>query len=161
MMKRSFIAASLLSLSLGAAAEAPGGPSCGWGNMLFEGNNGMVFHFLASTTNGTSGNATFGMTSGTNGCSVNGKLTYSGQSLLAQSAVLDEFTQDVARGDGEAMNAVAVSMGVTPESRPVFAQVMHENFNTLFPSENVTSEQVFTTMVQLMQADARLKPFAS
>lgn len=161
MMKRSFIAASLLSLSFGAAAEAPGGPSCGWGNMLFEGNNGMVFHFLASTTNGTSGNATFGMTTGTNGCSVDGKLTYSGQSLLSQSSVMEEFTQDVARGDGEAMNAVAISMGVTPENRPVFAQVMHENFNALFPTADVTSDQVYSTMVQLMQADARLKPFAS
>ena len=161
MKKRMLIAASLMSLSLGAAAEAPGGPSCGWGNMLFAGNSGMAFHFLASTTNGTSGNATFGMTSGTNGCSVHGKLTYGGKSLLAQSSVMEEFTQDVARGDGEAMNAVAVSMGVPAESRPAFAEVMHQNFNTLFPTADVTSDQVYTTMVELMKTDARLKPYAS
>jgi hypothetical protein len=41
--------------------------------MLFEGQRGTPAHFLASTTNGTSGNATFGMTSGTNGCSTNAR----------------------------------------------------------------------------------------
>jgi hypothetical protein len=161
MMKRSILAAALLGLSLGASAEAPGGPSCGWGNMLFEGNSGMAFHFLASTTNGTTGNATFGMTSGTNGCSTDGRLTYSGKSLLAQASVMEEFTQDVARGQGDAMNAVAISMGVPAEARPVFAQVMHQHFDQLFPSADATADQVYGNMLEVMKSDARLQPYTS
>jgi hypothetical protein len=85
-MKKTLIAAALLGASTSAMAVAPGGPGCGWGNMLFEGKSGMPVHFLATTVNGTSGNATFGMTSGTNGCDTNGSLTYSGQSLLGMLA---------------------------------------------------------------------------
>ncbi|RLA46625.1 MAG: hypothetical protein DRR06_04650, partial [Gammaproteobacteria bacterium] len=71
---------ALAALPSLAFAEAPGGPDCGWGNMLFKGESGLGSHMIASTTNGTSGNATFGMTSGTNGCSANGTLTYGGTS---------------------------------------------------------------------------------
>ena len=74
--------------SVGAFADAAGGNGCGWGNMLFEGQRGMAPHFLATTTNGTSGNATFGMTSGTNGCSTNGTLTYGGKPMLVVSNML-------------------------------------------------------------------------
>ena len=89
-MKRILIGSLLAITSLSALAEAPGGPNCGWGNMLFEGERGLPSHFIASTTNGTSGNATFGMTSGTNGCSTDGALTYGGKSLLAINGMLDE-----------------------------------------------------------------------
>ncbi|WP_421711940.1 DUF3015 family protein [Alcanivorax sp.] len=67
-MKKTLIAATLLGASTSAMAVAPGGPGCGWGNMLFEGNSGLPMHLLATIVNGTSGNATFGMTTGTNGC---------------------------------------------------------------------------------------------
>ena len=79
-MKRILLGTLFAAVSINAMAEAPGGPNCGWGNLLFEGQRGTPAHFLASTTNGTSGNATFGMTSGTNGCSTKAALTYGGKS---------------------------------------------------------------------------------
>ena len=82
-MKRILIGTVLAAASMNVFAVAPGGPGCGWGNMLFEGQSGLPSHLIASITNGTSGNATFGMTSGTNGCDTNGALTYSGESLLS------------------------------------------------------------------------------
>src|SRR5690606_25896352 len=81
-MKRLLIGSLLAAASLNAFATAPGGPGCGWGNMLFEGQSGLPSHLVASITNGTSGNATFGMTSGTNGCDTSGKLAYHGKSML-------------------------------------------------------------------------------
>jgi hypothetical protein len=138
-------------------AEAPGGPNCGWGNMLLDGQSGLGSHVIASITNGTSGNATFGMTSGTNGCSSNGTLTYGGKSLVG--AVMDEFGEDVARGDGEALTAVAVAMGVAEQDRPLFKSVMHDNFATLFPSADVTAEQVSETIVELMRANTQLAAY--
>ena len=131
-MKRVLIVTSLLGMSATAMAEAPGGPSCGWGNMLMDGQSGLGSHIIASITNGSTGNATFGMTTGTNGCSANGKLTYGGKSLIG--AVMDEFGEDVARGDGEALTAVAVSMGIAEDDRAIFKSVMHDNFSALFPS---------------------------
>src|SRR5690606_35144952 len=85
-MNRLRIASLLAAASLNAFATAPGGPGCGWGNMLFEGQSGLPSHLVASITNGTSGNATFGMTSGTNGCDTSGKLAYHGKSMLVLSS---------------------------------------------------------------------------
>ena len=112
MMKKVIFSAVLLAASSTANAAAPGGPGCGWGNMLFEGQNGPV-HIIATTTNGTSGNKTFGMTSGTNGCSMDGKLTYGGKSMI--SSIMDRFSEDVAQGNGEALDAVARSEEHTSE----------------------------------------------
>ena len=155
-MKKLLTGAILLTASSSAFAVAPGGPDCGWGNLLFEGDSGPV-HFLATTTNGTSGNKTFGMTSGTNGCSMSGKLTYGGKSMLG--SIMDEFSQDVAMGQGEALNAVAVMMGVSKEDRDTFAKVTHDNFATLFPSENVTAEEVLASLESIMKADSKLAKY--
>jgi hypothetical protein len=158
-MKRIIFTVLLMNVSGAAFAVAPGGPDCGWGNLLFDGQSGLGSHIIASITNGTSGNNTFGMTSGTNGCSTSGALTYGGNSMV--SALMDEFSEDVARGDGEALTAVAVSLGVTEEDRPVFKQVMHDNFSTMFPSDQVTAEEVTASIISLMSDDTVLSKYVS
>ena len=158
-MKKTLACAALIVASSSSFAVAPGGSDCGWGNMLFDGKSGLVNHILASTTNGTSGNATFGMTTGTNGCSANGTLTYGGQSLIG--AVMGEFSQDVAMGEGEALNAVAVSLGVAQEDRAHFAKTLHNNFDALFPSAEVTAQEVHESVVAVMKSDARLQQYVS
>ena len=50
-MKKILISAVLLTASSSAMAAAPGGPNCGWGNMLFEGQSGLGAHIIASITN--------------------------------------------------------------------------------------------------------------
>ena len=119
-MKKLLLGTLLVAVSSAALAEAPGGPNCGWGNMLFKGQRGMASHFVASTTNGTSGNATFGMTSGTNGCSTNGTLTYGGKPMLVVSNMMDELSEDMAKGQGEALTTYAVVLGVAPQDRAYF-----------------------------------------
>lgn len=160
-MKRIVLSAALAVSSSLTLAEAPGGPGCGWGNLLFEGQSGLPSHLVASLTNGTTGNATFGMTSGTNGCDTSGTLTYAGKSMINIGALLDEFSEDVARGEGEVLSAVAVSLGVVQEDRAHFRQVMHENFNKLFPSAEVTTEDVLASMWDVMANDKQLAKYAS
>lgn len=158
-MKKTLACAALLAASSTSFAAAPGGPDCGWGNMLFEGKSGLPSHFLASTTNGTSGNKTFGMTTGTNGCGTNATLTYGGQSLLG--AVMGEFSQDVAMGEGDALDAVAVSLGVAKEDRQHFASTLHNNFETLFPSADVTAKDLHESVISVMKQDTRLQQYVS
>lgn len=160
-MKKLLIGSVLLCSSSLTLAVAPGGPDCGWGNMLFDGQSGLPAHIVASVTNGTSGNATFGMTTGTNGCSADGALSYGGKALVNLSAVMDEFATDAAQGGGEAMTAVAVSMGIAPEDRGHFADVIHGNFEAIFESADVTAEQVFNNIVSIMKSDARLSKYAA
>tara|TARA_R100000657_G_C4596701_1_gene53833 strand:- start:6 stop:311 length:306 start_codon:yes stop_codon:yes gene_type:complete len=101
------------------------------------------------------------MTSGTNGCSADGALTYGGKSMINLGAIMDEFSEDVARGDGEALTAVAVSMGIENSDRAHFKAVLHDNFNTLFPSDSVTAESVTASMMELLRADAQLAKYAA
>jgi len=159
-MKRILLGALLTAASIHAMADAPGGPNCGWGNMLFEGESGTPAHFLASTTNGTSGNATFGMTSGTNGCSTSGKLTYGGKSWLAQSGNMNELSEDMAKGQGEVLTTYAVVLGVKPEDRAYFAEVTHKHFQQIFSSADVTAEQVHDNTLAVLKSDARLAQYA-
>lgn len=149
----------LLGASSVAMAGAAGGDGCGWGNMLFEGQSGPAPHILGATTNATSGNNTFGMTSGTNGCTTSGKLTYGGKNVV--SSIMGEFSEDVARGEGDALNTVAIVYGVEQADRDTFAQVMHENFNVIFPSENVTADEMMASIEAVMKADARLSRYVS
>lgn len=158
-MKKIFAGIAMLTVSSAAFAVAPGGDNCGWGNMIMEGQSGLGSHIIASTTNGTSGNATFGMTTGTNGCSANGTLTYGGKSLLG--SIMGEFSENVARGEGEALNAVAIAYGVEQADRATFAKVLHENFAVIFPSENVTAEEVTASIDTLIKTDARLAKYAA
>ncbi|WP_339080148.1 DUF3015 domain-containing protein [Pseudomonas sp. TMP9] len=159
-MKRILIGSLLAMTSLTAFAEAPGGPSCGWGNMLFEGQRGLPSHFVASTTNGTSGNATFGMTSGTNGCSTDGALTYGGRSLLVINGMLDELSEDMAKGQGEALTTYAVLLGVAEQDRAHFAAITHKNFSEIFSSADVTGEQMHAATLAVIKRDSRLAKYA-
>lgn len=158
-MKKTLTATILLAASSSAMAVAPGGSGCGWGSLLFDGQAGMGPHVVAATTNASTGNNTFGMTSGTNGCSVDGSLDYGGESMI--SSIMDEFSEDVARGQGEALDAVAVVIGIEKADRDSFAKLTHENFNVIFPSENVTAKDVLTSLNSLMKADSRLAKYAS
>ena len=158
-MKKLAIACVMFSVSTATMAEAPGGPDCGWGNMLLSGKSGLVPHLGATITNGTSGNATFGMTSGTNGCSVDGNLTYGGESLVHN--LMDELVEDVARGDGEALNAVAALLGVDKTDRGLFASVSHQNFDNIFPHENVTAEEVITAMKAMIKSHPQLDKYSA
>lgn len=160
-MKKLLLAAALTSLSTVTLADAAGGNGCGWGNLLFEGQSGTPSHVLAMTTNGTSGNSTFGVTFGTNGCSAGGTISYGGKSMINLSALMDEFSEDVARGDGEVVSALAVSLAIVPEDREAFKKTLHDNFTTIFPSENTTTEDVLASIWSVMQQDAQLAKYFS
>ena len=160
-MKRTIIALAFSAVSAASFADAPGGPNCGWGNMLFQGQSGVLYHTLASFTNGTTGNATFGMTSGTNGCSSSGTLTYGGAGMIDLSSLMDEFSEDVARGDGEVISALAISMGVETADRAAFKAELHENFDAIFPTADVTAEDVMSSVVSVMAQDEKLAKYVS
>ena len=159
-MKKLLIAFSLLLTSTMSFAASPGGPNCGWGNMVFEGNSGLGSHIGASTTNGTSGNATFGMTSGTNGCSTSDRLTYSGKSLAAAPGFLETVAHDMAKGEGEALNALALAYGIEDQSdSAVFSKALQQNFAAVFNQENISSEAFLHNVELVMQNNTELQKY--
>jgi hypothetical protein len=112
---------------------------------------------MAGITNAFLGNNTFGMTTGTNGCETKSSLGYGGKSAV--SAIMDEFSEDVARGEGDALDTVAVLYGVEKTDRDIFAKVMHENFAVIFPSAEVTADEMIASIEQVMKADPTLAKY--
>lgn len=161
---KSLAIASALTLSLSLSslskAEAPGGPDCGWGNMLFQGDKGFVPHTAAYLTNGlTSFNAFFGIVFGTNGCETDGVLTYTGEPMLGLNDMLDELAEDIARGSGEALSALSVAMKIEKKDRPHFEAVLHENFSEIFTDENINATEVMNNIARIISKDEQLKNY--
>ena len=147
--------------SLAAHAAEPGASKgCGWGNMVFEGQRGLFPHILAITTNLTLGNATFGLTSGTNGCDANARIGYGGRSIFAMNGMLDNIAEDMAKGQGEALDAYAVLLGIDVKDREHFAQVTHQHFGEIFATQDATGEQVLKNTLDVMSRDSVLQRYA-
>ncbi|KZZ41871.1 hypothetical protein A3759_14900 [Thalassolituus sp. HI0120] len=154
-MKKIIAGAILVSSSALAFANGPAG--CGLGTaVVFPDANEWHEHVLAATTNGTSGNQTFGMTSGTLGCqSANGPLK------LAQAFMddnMDQLALESAKGQGETLAALAEVIGVEAQDEAAFNRTMQSNFDAIFTAEG-TSGSAYDAMTAAMAQDEELKKY--
>lgn len=161
-MKKFILPALFTAIASSSAfAAAPGGPNCGWGNYLFNGKSGKPSHVMAATTNTVSGNATFGMTSGTNHCDTSMPLTYSMERMRHISYMLDELSEDMARGHGEALESLAVMLGVERQERSHFSTITHNNFSSIFTSADITAYEVASNITRILQQDSMLAKYVA
>jgi hypothetical protein len=123
---------------------------CGLGSLIFADQNGLASQTFAVTTNGTFGNGTFGITSGTSNCdrpanfSSNQKL----QEFVADN--MDNLARDIARGNGEYLNTLAVLAGVPEGSRTDFYSRLQSNFSNIYTSDKVTHVDVLKNLEPLV-----------
>jgi hypothetical protein len=141
------------------SSRGDGAGGCGWGSLLFDGNSGVGAHIFAMTTNGSFGNATFGMSSGTLGCDPSQPIRYKGGRVYI-SANMTKLAEDIARGEGETLDGLSEVMGVAAADRPAFNALAKSHFDTLYPNEAVTSDQVMDTLQALLKADPALSKYA-
>ena len=158
-MKKILIVAVLL-LVPAAFATADDDIGCGLGTQLWAGNEGLAPKVLAATTNGTSGNQTFGITTGTLGCSQEGVITADARLRMFAGANLDNLARDMAGGQGETLDAFASLMEVTEDDKPAFFALTRSNFTVLFADDDVTAGQMLTQLNTLMARDADLSVYA-
>ncbi len=154
-LKTITVAAALL-LAFSASAQGVkgtgkyGAAGCGLGSLAFGNQPGGV-QILASTTNGTSGNQTFGITSGTSNCEPGVLASGTKNFVEANREVL---AKDAARGEGEAIGALAV-INQCRDLRAVGA-ALQRDFNAIFPSEQATSEEVTQAILRTLHSDPAL-----
>ncbi len=159
-MKKTILGMLLVSASAGAMAAGNHGPAgCGLGtHVIFKDANEWHEHVLAATTNGTSGNQTFGMTSGTLGCQdANGPLSAGVDRFLDEN--LEQVASDSARGEGEMLDALAELIGVEAEDESAFRAAMQRHFDVIFPSAETTSGDSYQAIVAIMSSDERLAKY--
>ncbi len=160
MKKLTVLAVGLLVLPSLALAEQNNIGTCGWGSKVFAGQKGIAPQVLGATTNGTSGNQTFGITFGTSGCTQDGVVSSSWQTAMFIGSNMNKFARDVSRGGGESVDSVAHLLNIPESTQPEFAKVLQANFGKLFASEDATSEQVLVAMKDLMSSHSELRAYA-
>ncbi len=155
---KKFIAGAALAVAASTSFAANGPAGCGLGTaVVFPDASAWYEHVLAATTNGTSGNQTFGMTSGTSGCEdANGPLA-GVQTYMDQN--MEQLVSDAARGEGESLDALSALIGVESNDRAEFVQTIQSNFQAIFVSTETTSGQAYDALVSALSANDKLSKY--
>lgn len=138
----------IAAVGLTASVYANENTGCGLGSIIIKNQNTVVLQVLAATTNGTSGNQTFGITSGTSNCDKPSNFVSNDKLNKFVSENMDELAMDISAGQGETLTTVAKLMNV--EDTKAFSSKLQANFTNIYTSENVTSANVIDSIAKYM-----------
>lgn len=155
---KKFLAIALLVTS-SSVTLADDDIGCGWGTMVWAGQSGLFPKLLGLTTNGTSGNQTFGITSGTAGCQADGVITSRARLSMFMGTNSERLARDMSVGHGESLNVLANLMGVKEQDKSLFFQTAQANFSTIFAADNQTAGQALAALQQVMAKDSVLAAY--
>ena len=158
-MKKGFVLALVAGFLLIGAVQADDSTGCGLGTKLFEGKSGIFPQILAVTTNGTLGNQTFGISSGTSGCDPDGTIVYNAAVLRYMGERIDDVALAMSRGGGESLDTLASLIGMSDEDKPVFFEMTQANFARIYPTAETTAEEALLNLQLVMAEDSRMLPY--
>lgn len=126
---------TLAMVSAAAAAFALAGPvqaegkygmaGCGLGSIVL-GPGGGIMQIFAATTNGTAGNQTFGITSGTSNCVEDAAAYREKQQEVFVTVHFQSLQQEMAAGQGEKLDAFASLLGCPSNDLGAMTQDRHD-----------------------------------
>ncbi len=131
--------AAVAALSSVAFAGVNSQTGCGLGSMIIKDDSSAILLALQATTNGTSGNQTFGITSGTSGCKKT-KFVMNERAEEFVASNMDQLAKEIAVGHGESVDTLAELLAV--EDKEVFASALQANYNSIYTSKNVEMADV-------------------
>ena len=130
--------------------------SCGWGSKVFDGQSGVFPQALAGITNATFGNQTFGVSTGTSGCTQDGTVRSTWKTAMFIDGNKERLARDMSVGEGEALDSLAHLLGVEQADRAAFSRIARDNMQRIFPSDQAGTEQIVTALRQVLMSDAKL-----
>lgn len=151
-MKKVLMAFALTLLITGsafAAGQAHTNVGCGLGTLLFENkaDNSIILQALQATTNGTSGNQTFGISSGTSECQQPSKIVQNEKLNQFVRANMDNLAKEIAMGKGETLDTFVEMIGVNPAQSDAYKAKLQANFNKIFTSDKIVMAEVIDNVV--------------
>jgi len=159
-MNKKFLAVIATAITFTASNAYAENTGCGWGTMAFEGKSDKGSEILAVTTNGTSGNQTFGISSGTAGCD-EGDTIASAEVQVFASANMNKLARDMAVGEGETLDSLANLMKINEADKANFFALTKTNFDTIYPSEDVTTGEMLSALQDVMVKEPDLAKYAA
>ncbi|TKI68607.1 DUF3015 domain-containing protein [Sulfurimonas crateris] len=131
--------AAIVALSSSAMAGVNSQTGCGLGSMIIKDDSTAVLLALQATTNGTSGNQTFGITSGTLGCQKT-QFVMNEQAEEFVASNMDQLAKEIAIGHGESIDTLAELLEVSDKA--TFSASLQENYNKIYTSQDVKMADV-------------------
>ncbi len=129
---------AVLALGTAASATVNNQTGCGLGSQIIKDDSSAVMLAIQATLNGT-GTQTFGITSGTSGCTKT-KLVMNERAAEFVASNMDQLAKDVAVGHGESVNTLAELLAV--EDKVAFAASLQSNYNAIYTSKNAKMADV-------------------
>lgn len=130
---------------------------CGLGYVLFgNSDNSKLMQIFGGTTNGTFGNQTFGITSGTSGCTEDGAVKFVKEAELYAEVNLDTLRHEMAAGQGESVQTFASLLGASEANRVAVVTLMKQNYAQLFPTNATSSTELLASLQNLLSQHASL-----
>ena len=121
-------------LGLAMAANPDTGPGCGLGKLAwgdYKNQKNIAPQVLMATTNGTFGSQTFGISSGTSGCTNDGKIMSESKTIMFAEMNFENLSQEMAQGQGEHLASMATLMGVPADHQAEFFAMTQERYTSL------------------------------
>lgn len=147
---------AVLALAPVGVALADADIGCGLGTQIWQGSSGAVPRSLGATTNGSFGTQTFGITSGTSGCTNDGAITASARLPVYAEANLDQLADNMARGQGEALSGLANLYGISAEDQSAFFSLAKRHFGDIFTSRDLKADDMIRNLNGVMAKDPQL-----
>lgn len=157
-MKKVLVSAVIFGMMSSGAAFAAGtsqnNTGCGLGSMILgeAANDSILLQAFAATTNGTFGNQTFGITSGTSDCKQPSKIVNNERLNEFVVANIDSLAKDIAKGKGESLDTVAELMNIPAEKRTAVYAQLQANFSNIFTSERVEAADVIDNIASVINS---------
>jgi len=132
----------------GEGEDVYGTAGCGLGSIIFGDKEGFI-QVIAATFNGTAGNQTFAISSGTSNCEEQSKGTDSAKVYIEGNK--EALAKEIAQGQGEAIAGLSEVAGCSDAS--AVGSSLQANYATIFPSADASGEQVGNAIIQTLKRE--------
>jgi hypothetical protein len=146
MLRKLFVVVGAVAMvgqaGLAMAANPDTGPGCGLGKLAwadYKNQKNIAPQVMMATTNGTFGSGTFGISSGTSGCTNDGQVMAEQKTNVFANLNFDNLSQEMAQGRGEHLASLATLMGIPAEQHAAFFALTQERYSTMVEAGETSS----------------------
>ena len=143
---------SLMLVATASAATVREDCGCGLGAEAIGQKEGLVWNLLGTFLNGLCGNQTFAMSTGTLQCGKPEKMVMLEKMNIYVADNMDSLAIDIAKGEGESLDALAEVAQIDPEKRMDFNLALQDNFDYIYPDQNVQHVDVANRITEIMNS---------
>ena len=146
------------------AANPDTGPGCGLGKLVwgdYHHQKSIAPQVMMATTNGTFGSQTFGISTGTSGCTNDGTILAQHKAPMFAEANVDSLSQEMAQGGGEHLASLATLLGVPPDHQAEFFALAQERYTVLAQSGETSPATLLKALHETMEGHPVLARFST